>query len=345
MISDLQKEKIAIQVIRTLYAQFEKFPGDISKNRNAPFHEAFLKAFAEKLEGKVSSIPVFISLSSWMHGLNTSLGQSFFEKTAYILSNSKKKDFKGNKISEGQVTEVSRIITNLKNRVNEPNLQTENERIWLADSGEETDAHDFTIDIFWEDETEVVGIEAKTVRPNSDVSKETKDKILRAKCVLKKLYPGKNIKFFYGFPFDPFGLNPTTSDKSEFMNKNVNFSKYFAEDEVLLASEFWDYISGSANTMETILEIINAVATTDFPSKLDFLRNKTNAETFREEYLSLLSLWQLNREKALIENESLIRQQIQGNRALTRIYNQDIFIKGDYNENRISQLLDLIITT
>ena len=99
MISDLQKEQIAIQVIRTLYAQFNKFPDDIGKNRNAPFHEAFLKAFAVKLDGKVRSISVFISLSSWMHGLNTSLGQSFFEKTAYILSNSRKKEFKSNKIS------------------------------------------------------------------------------------------------------------------------------------------------------------------------------------------------------------------------------------------------------
>jgi hypothetical protein len=62
MISDFQKEKIAIQVIRTLYSQFEKFPEDASKNRNAPFHEAFMKAFANKLDGKVSSIPVFISL-------------------------------------------------------------------------------------------------------------------------------------------------------------------------------------------------------------------------------------------------------------------------------------------
>jgi len=226
-----------------------------------------------------------------------------------------------------------------------PNLQAENEKIWSANFGVEDFAHDFTIDIFWEDETEVVAIEAKTVRPNSDVSKLTKDKILRTKCVLKKLYPDKNVKYFYGFPFDPYGLNPTTSDKSEFMRKNVNFSKYFAEDEVLLASEFWDYISGTPNTMETILEIINLIATTEFPAKLKFIQNKSNAEAYEQEYMALLSLWQLNREKVLIENELHVRQQINGNRALTRIFNQDIFIKDDYNENRISQLLDLIITS
>lgn len=344
MISDLQKEKIAIQVIRTLYAQFEKFPDDISKNRNAPFHEAFLKAFSGKLEGKVHSISVFISLASWMHGLNTSLGQSFFERTAYILSNSRKKDFKNNTITELQISEISKIITELQNRRGDtkPNLQSENERIWSANYGAEDHAHDFTIDIFWEDATEVVAIEAKTVRPNSDVSKLTKDKILRAKCVLKKLYPDKNVRYFYGFPFDPYGDNPTTSDKTEFMRKNVNFSKYFAEDEVLLASEFWDYISGTPNTMDTILEIINQIATADFPAKRDFLQNKSNAKIYEKEYLALLSQWQLSREKVLIENETHIKQKIDGNRALIRIFNQDIIIKGDYNENRISQLLDLI---
>lgn len=344
MISDLQKEKIAIQVIRTLYAQFEKFPDDIAKNRNAPFHEAFLKAFAVKLEGKVHSIPVFISLSSWMHGLNTSLGQSFFEKTAYILSSSGKKTFSSNKISKLQISEVSRIITELQNRASKttPNLQTENDRIWSVNYDEEDFAHDLTTDIFWEDENEVVAIESKTVRPNSDVSKLTKTKILQGKCVLKKLYPDKNVKFFYGFPFDPYGEHPTHSDKTEFMRKNVNFSKYFDEDEVLLASEFWDYISGTSNTMETILEIINLIATPEFLEKYEFIQNKNNAETNRDEYLAILSFWQLEREKILIENESLVKQQINGDKSLTRFFNQDIFNRGNYNENRISLLLDLI---
>jgi len=58
-------EKISIEVIKTLITRFESFPEDASNNRNAPFHEAFLNAFSDKLEGKVSDIPFFISLSSW----------------------------------------------------------------------------------------------------------------------------------------------------------------------------------------------------------------------------------------------------------------------------------------
>lgn len=74
MIESSKKELIALQVIKTLKTRFDNFPEDFSDNRNAPFHEAFLEAFSEKLDGLVTSIPVFISLSSWMHGLNTTLG-------------------------------------------------------------------------------------------------------------------------------------------------------------------------------------------------------------------------------------------------------------------------------
>ena len=86
------KEKIAFEVIRTLISRFESFPNDSTSNRNAPFHEAFLNAFKDKLEEKVSDIPFIISLSSWMHGLNTTLGQQFFENVAHIVSNGTKRD-------------------------------------------------------------------------------------------------------------------------------------------------------------------------------------------------------------------------------------------------------------
>ena len=46
-LSTITKEKIAIEVIKTLITRFESFPTDASNNRNAPFHEAFLKAFSD----------------------------------------------------------------------------------------------------------------------------------------------------------------------------------------------------------------------------------------------------------------------------------------------------------
>lgn len=127
MLEKSKVEKISIEVIKTLYSRFENFPEDSSDIRNAPFHMAFLEAFTDKLKGKVSNVPVFISLASWFHGLNTALGQSFFERTAHILSDGTKKGFKDIKISSDQQTIISEIISNLKNSVYQPNLKHENE--------------------------------------------------------------------------------------------------------------------------------------------------------------------------------------------------------------------------
>jgi len=117
------KEKISLEVIKTLVVRFESFPEDASNNRNAPFHEAFLKAFADKLDGKVSNVPFFISLSSWLHGLNTTLGQSFFENVAHIISGGEKREYTSKKLGNLQVTKtqkdkINNIITDLSNNPN-----------------------------------------------------------------------------------------------------------------------------------------------------------------------------------------------------------------------------------
>ena len=113
----LKKEKIALEVIKTLKSRFDKFPEDASDNRNAPFHEAFLEAFKVKIENYVTNVPIFISLASWMHGLNTSLGQSFFEKIAHILSDGEKRKFNNLILSKDQQSTISDIMASLKNRL------------------------------------------------------------------------------------------------------------------------------------------------------------------------------------------------------------------------------------
>jgi hypothetical protein len=41
------------------------------------------------------------------------------------------------------------------------------------------------------------------------------------------------------------------------MNYLIEFKKFFANEEVLIASELWDYLSGQQNTMEQILGIVS----------------------------------------------------------------------------------------
>lgn len=72
--------------------------------------------------------------------------------------------------------------------------------------------------------------------------------------------PNKKIRFLVGFPFDPTSPTPTDYDKTRFFKYLIEFKKFFAQEEVLIAGEFWDFLSGSTGTMEEILEVIRDTA-------------------------------------------------------------------------------------
>ena len=230
MLDSNKKEKISLAIIKTLYSKFNDFPEDASNNRNAPFHTAFLNAFKKKFDGKVSDIPFFISLSSWFHGLNTTLGQSFFEKVAHILSEGVKKEDRSCRISEQQQTAISDLITDLKNDKRKPNLKQENEIIYKGNRPLNKGVPNFTADCYYDDNEKIVAIELKTVKPNSSVFKGEKEKILTAKAGLKNANPNKEINYYLAFPFDPLSETPYGYDKARFMNYSVDFKKFFKID-------------------------------------------------------------------------------------------------------------------
>ena len=212
------KEQIAFEVIRTLISRFESFPNNSTTNRNAPFHEAFLNAFKDKLEEKVSDIPFIISLSSWMHGLNTTLGQQFFENVAHIVSNGLKREWTNAKegnlyITKKQKETINNIITKLSTGEKKPNLNEENKLIFQDDDTEMVKAINFSADIFYEDEDSITAIELKSVKPNSGEMRGEKQKILEGKAALYHKFKPKKINFFIAFPFDPTSDEDTTYDK------------------------------------------------------------------------------------------------------------------------------------
>lgn len=343
MIDDIKKEFIALEVIRTLKSRFDNFPEDTLNNRNAPFHEAFLKAFADKLEGKIESIPVFISLSSWLQGLNTTLGQSFFENVAYILSDGDKKEFKQLKLSQAQQNAIFDIMTQLKNGTRVPNLQYENQLIFSPHGTTDKVISNFTADVFFADPQQIVAIELKTVKPNSGVFQGEKDKILRAKAAFKNQYPNQIVKYFLGFPFDPLSENPTGSNKVRFMNYSVDFKKYFAPEEILLADELWDYLSGSPQTMECILEIINTIATPDFLDNFTLINDVGRRIEEKQKIIELLEKWHLYREKRLLENYEHLLLQVNSRKGSKRVLDQPSFkADGNYNACRYEKLLSLL---
>ena len=349
-LTNRQKEKISLEVIRTLITRFESFPEDASNNRNAPFHEAFLKAFSDKLANKVTDTPFFISLSSWFQGFNTTLGQTFFEKVAHHLSNGEKREYTSKKsgnlnITKKQKENISNIITNLSNDNAEANLEKENNLIFGSFNSELVSAIDFSADVFIVDTDTITAIELKSVRPNSGEMRGEKQKILEGKAALYREFPEKEIKFYIGFPFDPT-VNPsiesvTAFNKTRFLGSIINMTKYFDSDETLLASELWDLLSGQQNTMEDILQIINTIATTSFEKNFNYLTDNTKRVT--PQYRNQLEEWNLFSEIELFDNYDSIIKAIEGDKKLTRIYNRTMLDgKGNYDFERYSDLINLI---
>lgn len=349
-LSDSIKEKISLEVIKTLITRFENFPEDASHNRNAPFHNSFLKAFSDKLNGKVSDTPFFISLSSWLQGLNTTLGQTFFENVANLLCNGEKREYTskkmGNlKITKTQKNNVSKIITDLSNSKKRPDLEYENNLLFQNSSTQFENALDFSADVFFEDENSITGIELKSVKPNSGEMRGEKQKILEGKAALYRKFPGKKINFYIGFPFDPT-VNPhdeseTSFNKKRFLDSIINMNKFFAQNETLLAGEFWDFLSGQNKTMEEILIIINTISTTSFQKKFQIISD--NSKRKEPEYITQLKEWNLFSEIELIKNNDFIIRKIGSNRDLTRIYNKTSFDSdGKYNIERYNKLKDLL---
>jgi hypothetical protein len=352
-LNNKQKENISIEVIKTLVTRFESFPEDASNNRNAPFHEAFLRAFSDKLDSKVPDTPFFISLSSWLQGLNTTLGQTFFEKVAHYLSNGEKREYTSKKlgnlqISQTQKLNINNIITNLSNSAVLPNLDTENNLIFQNNNEDiMVNAIDFSADVFIEDINSITAIELKSVRPNSGEMRGEKQKILEGKAALYRRFPNKQINFFIGFPFDPT-VNPvnepnTSFNKERFLDSIINMRKYFAPNETLVSSELWDMLSEQQNTMEDILTIINSISTTSFLTKFQLLCD--NEKRLTPEYKNQLTEWNLFSEIELINNNDKITQAIENDTTLIRTFNKNAFDnKGNYNLERYSTLEKVIHT-
>lgn len=254
-----QKNRISEVVKDILLRRIESFPEIDTKIRNAPFHTAFLECFSEKLGHLNIEIPYLVAIASWLHGLNTSLGTGF-ENISHILSGGYKRKFTNSyrlKVKRDQAEHIENIIRDLKAGVHLPNLEREDGLVFnFIETESEIDSLPFTVDTYIERNDEIIAIELKSVRPNSGEGRGEKQKILYGKAALKLQNPNKNVRFLVGFPFDPTSLSAADYDKTRFFDYLIEFKKFFAHDEVLIASEFWNFLSGSENTMEEILDVI-----------------------------------------------------------------------------------------
>jgi hypothetical protein len=258
-LSNDQKDRISEVIKDILLRRIENFPEIGRQIRNAPFHDAILECFKDKIGNLNVEMPYLIAIASWLHGLNTSLG-SGFESISHILSGGYKRKFSGQfslQVKESQSSEIESIIRDLKSGSEIPNLERENSLIFNYDKNDDVaNSLPFSVDSYFERDNDIIAIELKSVRPNSGEGRGEKQKILYAKAALKLQNPEKNIKFFVGFPFDPTSPIATKYDKQRFFNYLIEFKKFFSPDEVLIAGELWDFLSGEEDTMDEILNVI-----------------------------------------------------------------------------------------
>jgi len=256
------KQKRIAEIIKDIIISrpnIESIPRLSYEDQNAPFHAAVLALLEKQLKPINVPVPYLVAISNWIYDLDTTL-ENCYESLAHILSGGYKRKFTGAftlKVKESQANNIEKIIRELKSGSENPNLKREESLIFdFLKEEKEVDALGFTVDNYFETNDLIEGIELKSVRPNSGEARGEKQKILYAKSAFKLLNPGKEIKYYIGFPFDPTSKTPTGCDKERFFNYLVEFKKFFAFDEVLLAAELWDHLSGQQNTMEEIFEII-----------------------------------------------------------------------------------------
>ena len=112
------KEKIAIEIIKTLFKRFDSFFNDPFIDNSKSFHIRFLEAFSDSLELISPDTSYLHDLKYWFDHLTPTLGKPFIENIAHILSNGDKRES---------------VI------------------IFSQDSSNETSTIDFTVDIFIEE--------------------------------------------------------------------------------------------------------------------------------------------------------------------------------------------------
>lgn len=336
-----KKQEIAKVIIDLLKSRFDTFPEDATAPRNAPFHKAFLQAFSDKFDEAGTNIDMMISMSSWLHGLNTSLGLKFFERVPHILCDGDKRKFDGNefKVYSGQEQAIAEIMTDLKNGDRQPNIYQEDQVIAEAATGNLVAGTSFTADCYYEDNDSIVAIELKSVRPNSNETRGEKQKILKAKAALRIMYPNKEVKYFLGFPFDPTASSDTGYSKERFMNNMIEFPKFCDEGEILLADELWSYLSGEEGTMQELLSLIRSIATTDFMDRFIFISNPNNMINDPDKYIEIASMWSLKDEIEIARRVSYLKAST--SKSVQRsLYACTFDNKGVYNSHRASVLLN-----
>jgi predicted nucleic acid-binding protein len=193
-----------------------------------------------------------MALYSFIHSVNTMLGQSIFEKIGEIIAspnfdNAKSQYRFEGYLSDRAILEIDKIMQDLKTTEEISNESLENQKIKaVANKGNLGKIRKTRVDLFVCRDNEEHYFEIKTVKPNIDVFARTKEKLLQWKAMRYSINQDIIVKSYICIPYNPEAPKPYSRWTLQGL--------YDLDQEVLVAEEFWNFL-GSKGTYEELLNI------------------------------------------------------------------------------------------
>ena len=192
-----------------------------------------------------------IAAYSFIHSLATSLGMSLYEEVSVIIAKPHCEEcFRrygvGGVISQDQKTVIGKIIAELRNKQRSPNIKKEMQIVLKANRKNARSQKSGDIaDFYMKRKRKEFYFEIKTVKPNIDVFKESKTKLLEWTARRRKIiYP------FLAFPYNPYHPKPYKRfTQANFVNINEDF---------LVAEKYWDFLGGR-DTFSQLLDVFDCI--------------------------------------------------------------------------------------
>ena len=216
-----------------------------------------------------------VAAYSFIHSLATTLGMSIYEEVSVIIASENSDECYrhygvGGVISKDQKTIINDIVTKIRNREIEANIENEIEKVLKASrkNAEFQKSGDISDFFMIRDDIEHY-FEIKTVKPNIEAFEKNKTKLLE--WVARRR---KKIKVFLAFPYNPYYPQPYSRFTEVGMMDHPN--------DFLIGEEYWDFIGGK-NTFPELLKTFNDVGK-EFKEQLskkfkEIAKNKIDSKT------------------------------------------------------------------
>lgn len=195
-----------------------------------------------------------VAAHSFVHSVFTMLGQVVFQEIGEIIAaphfDFVKRNFslKG-KLSDQAIISTSDLLADLRSKKRKADVFEEDALMRKVARSGELRPYSKTVDLYLECKDVIYCFELKTVKPNIDIFKETKEKLLHWKAAH---YSNNEIQIrtFCALPYNPQAPEPYARWTLQGL--------FDIERELLVEDEFWSMLGGE-KTFSQLLDIFDKV--------------------------------------------------------------------------------------